>query len=189
MKRVVAIVIDSGGIGALRRLRRATATRRAPIRSVTSRSDLVRCDLPHLERLGTRPLTRDRRRCGGRATAGARRASARAQPRQRYDHRTLGDDGHRDASPFPTYPHGFPPEIVAEFTRIAGKAPLGNMTASGTEIIEALGPEHLAGGRPILYTSADSVFQIAAHEEIVPPGVLYEWCEPACAMLCSLPIT
>jgi len=87
------------------------------------------------------------------------------------------------AVPFPTYPNGFPTEVVESFTRIAGKPPLGNTTASGTEIIEELGPEHLATGRPILYTSADSVFQVAAHEDVVPLSVLYDWCERARAML------
>jgi len=85
--------------------------------------------------------------------------------------------------PFPTYPNGFPREVVDEFTRITGKAPLGNKTASGTEIIEELGREHLATGAPILYTSADSVFQVACHEEVVPLPVLYDWCERARAML------
>ena len=81
--------------------------------------------------------------------------------------------------PFPTYPDGFPDDVVEEFTRIAGKAPLGNVPASGTEIIDRLGPEHIATGRPILYTSADSVFQVAAHEEVVPLATLYDWCERA----------
>jgi phosphopentomutase len=85
--------------------------------------------------------------------------------------------------PFPTYPNGFPPEVVDEFTRIAGKPPLGNKTASGTEIIEELGREHMATGRPILYTSADSVFQVAAHEEVVTLEQLYDWCERAREML------
>jgi phosphopentomutase len=84
--------------------------------------------------------------------------------------------------PFPTYPNGFPPEIVA-FTEICGLAPLGNIPASGTEIIAQLGEEHQRTGRPILYTSADSVFQVAAHESTVPLAVLYDWCERARAML------
>jgi phosphopentomutase len=85
--------------------------------------------------------------------------------------------------PFPTYPEGFPEDVVAEFTRITGKPPLGNRTASGTEIIEELGAAHLESGRPILYTSADSVFQIAAHEEIVPLETLYDWSSRARDML------
>jgi phosphopentomutase len=91
--------------------------------------------------------------------------------------------GIRTTVAFPTYPQGFPPEIVDAFSRICGNAPLGNCPASGTEIIDRLGPEHLATGRPILYTSADSVFQVAAHEQVVPLDVLYEWCEAARAML------
>ncbi len=85
--------------------------------------------------------------------------------------------------PFPTYPNGFPTEVIDEFTRIVGKPPLGNRTASGTEIIAELGREHMASGRPILYTSADSVFQVACHEAVVPLEQLYDWCERARAML------
>ena len=85
--------------------------------------------------------------------------------------------------PFPTYPHGFPPEVVDAFTAIVGKPPLGNVAASGTEIIAELGEEHQRSGRPILYTSADSVFQVAAHEETVGLPTLYDWCERARAML------
>jgi phosphopentomutase len=85
--------------------------------------------------------------------------------------------------PFPTYPNGFPPDVVAAFAAICGKEPLGNVPASGTEIIAELGAEHQRTGRPILYTSADSVFQVAAHEATVPLAVLYEWCEQAREML------
>ncbi|HTV74563.1 MAG TPA: phosphopentomutase, partial [Candidatus Acidoferrales bacterium] len=85
--------------------------------------------------------------------------------------------------PFPTYSHGFPPAIIEGFTAICGLAPLGNVPASGTEIIDQLGLEHLESGRPILYTSADSVFQVATHEEVVPLSTLYGWCERARAML------
>jgi phosphopentomutase len=70
--------------------------------------------------------------------------------------------------PFPTYPNGFPPEIIAEFERRIGRKVLGNYPASGTEIIKQLGEEHLRTGYPIVYTSADSVFQIAAHEAVIP---------------------
>jgi len=85
--------------------------------------------------------------------------------------------------PFPLYPEGFPPEIVLPFERHAGKRVLGNRAASGTEIIQALGPEHLATGRPILYTSGDSVFQVAAHEDIWPPEKLWELCRFARGIL------
>lgn len=80
---------------------------------------------------------------------------------------------------FPTFPHGFPPSLMREFERRIGRASLGNVVASGTAVIDALGPEHLRTGAPIVYTSADSVFQIATHEGVVPITQLYEWCEIA----------
>jgi phosphopentomutase len=81
---------------------------------------------------------------------------------------------------FPTYPGGFPPQIVDEFVEQAGvPGVLGNIPASGTEIIKELGEEHIRTGKPIVYTSADSVFQIAAHEEIIPIERLYDICQIA----------
>ncbi|HKF44652.1 MAG TPA: phosphopentomutase [Thermoanaerobaculia bacterium] len=85
--------------------------------------------------------------------------------------------------PFPLYPDGFPPEVVEPFERYAGKNVLGNKAASGTEILKELGPEHLATGSPILYTSGDSVFQVAAHEEIWPPEKLWDLCRFARGVL------
>jgi phosphopentomutase len=81
--------------------------------------------------------------------------------------------------PFPTFPLGFPPEVIERFEREIGRQTLGNEVASGTEIIERLGDAHVASGRPIVYTSADSVFQIAAHEDVVPVPELYRMCEAA----------
>ncbi len=86
-------------------------------------------------------------------------------------------------APFPTYPNGFPEDVIAEFTRRVGRDILGNKPASGTAIIEELGEEHVNTGKPIVYTSADSVFQIAAHEEIIPLDELYRMCEQAREML------
>ena len=80
---------------------------------------------------------------------------------------------------FPTFPDGFPREVVAEFERRIGRPTIGNYAASGTAIIDELGPEHMRTGHPIVYTSADSVFQIAAHEEIIPIAELYRICEIA----------
>jgi len=85
--------------------------------------------------------------------------------------------------PFPTYPHGFPQEIIAAFEQAIGRRVLGNKPASGTEIIKELGEEHLRTGSPIVYTSADSVFQIAAHEEVIPVEELYEMCRIARRLL------
>jgi phosphopentomutase len=81
--------------------------------------------------------------------------------------------------PFPTYPEGFPPEVIEPFESAVGREVLGNVPASGTVIIDELGEEHLRTGRPILYTSEDSVFQIAAHKDVVPLEQLYEWCRIA----------
>lgn len=81
--------------------------------------------------------------------------------------------------PFPIYPHGFPPEVMDEFERRIGRSALGNKAASGTEIIKELGEQHMETGSPIVYTSADSVFQIAAHEDVIPLFELYKMCEIA----------
>jgi phosphopentomutase len=84
---------------------------------------------------------------------------------------------------FPTYPKGFPEEIVKTFSKAIGREILGNKKASGTVIIEEYGSEHIESGKPIVYTSADSVFQIAAHEEVIPVEKLYEFCKIARKML------
>lgn len=87
------------------------------------------------------------------------------------------------AKPFPTYPHGFPPELVDEFARRTGRPVIGNVVGSGTAVIDEFGPEHARTGGWILYTSADSVFQIAAHESVIPLDELYRGCEIAREML------
>src|SRR5947207_562127 len=84
---------------------------------------------------------------------------------------------------FPTFPNGFSPAIIAEFARRTGRGVLGNKAASGTQIIDELGSEHMRTGALIVYTSADSVFQIAAHEEVVPIKELYRACEIAFALV------
>lgn len=87
--------------------------------------------------------------------------------------------GLRTDTAFPTFPHGFPEEMLARFKAEIGRGVLGNKVASGTTILDELAPEHMATGDVIVYTSADSVFQIAAHEEIVPIDELYRICEVA----------
>ena len=182
MKRVVAIVIDSGGVGALTDAAEfGDAPGANTIGNVARR--LGSLHLPNLQRYGLGALT------DVRGVAPASQPQARVA---RLRERSRGKDtitGHWEmmgivtAVPFPTYPDGFPREVVDAFARIAGKSPLGSKPASGTEIIEELGPEHLKTGRPILYTSADSVFQIAAHEEVVPLSTLYDWSLAAREML------
>ena len=103
----------------------------------------------------------------------------------RLAERSLGKDttiGHWEIAgivsptPLPTYPFGFPPEILEPFRAATGRGILANAPWSGTEVIERYGAEHLRTGDLIVYTSADSVFQIAAHEDIVPTEELYEYC-------------
>jgi len=85
--------------------------------------------------------------------------------------------------PFPTYPNGFPADLIKEFEARIGRKTLGNIVASGTEIIQQLGQQHVDTGFPIVYTSADSVFQIAAHEEVISLDELYHMCRLARALL------
>jgi phosphopentomutase len=179
---VVTIVIDSGGVGALPdHAAYGDAPEVNTIGNVARSVGTLR--MPNFESYGLGLLTTIR------GVPPAARPRARVG---RLRERSAGKDtitGHWEMAgltitePFPTYPGGFPPEVVEGFTAITGRVPLGNKTASGTEIIEELGPEHLSTGRPILYTSADSVFQVAAHEEVVPLPTLYEWCERARGML------
>ena len=88
--------------------------------------------------------------------------------------------GHITKKPFPLYPHGFPESVIAQFCRQTGRGVLCNRPYSGTKVIMDYGEEHLETGKLIVYTSADSVFQIAAHEECVPVERLYEFCRIAC---------
>jgi len=180
--RFLTIVLDSGGVGALPDFEQYGDAAGANTLGNVSRY-VGGLAMPSFERLGLGNVT---------PLLGV---SPAAEPRARVGRlreRSHGKDtitGHWEMAgiitvvPFPTYPDGFPAEVVDEFTRITGKVPLGNIPASGTEIIDRLGPEHLETGRPILYTSADSVFQVAAHEEVIPLATLYDWCERARAML------
>lgn len=110
----------------------------------------------------------------------------------RLAERSLGKDtttGHWEIAgltvetPFPTYPDGFPPEVIQAFENAIGRKTLGNYASSGTEILDKLGEEHIRTGEPIVYTSADSVFQIAAHEEVIPPNALWSMCGAARTIL------
>lgn len=87
------------------------------------------------------------------------------------------------SKPFPTYPEGFPQDVISRFEEGIGRKTIGNIKASGTEILKTLGPQHVATGYPIVYTSADSVFQIACHEEVVPLQELYRYCQIARSIL------
>ncbi|MDD2558534.1 MAG: phosphopentomutase [Desulfuromonadaceae bacterium] len=132
--------------------------------------------LPHLQALGLgniTPLAGVAQRLSPRASWGKMAERSRAKD---------STTGHWEiagvvmSEPFQVYAQGFPSDIMQGFARIAGVEALGNIPASGTDIIQTLGPEHMRSGRPIVYTSTDSVFQIAAHEEIIPLERLYTIC-------------
>jgi phosphopentomutase len=135
--------------------------------------------LPALESLGLgccAPLA------GVRAVEAPRAAWGTCQPMGAGKDSTTGHwelCGHTLSRPFPTYPQGFPAEVIAEFSRRTGRGVLGNRAASGTKILDELGAEHVRTGQWIVYTSADSVFQVAAHEEVVPLAELYAACAEA----------
>jgi phosphopentomutase len=184
MARVLVFVMDSAGVGALPDADAyGDAPRANTIGNVAER--LGGLTLPNFAQLGLGRITTIR------GVAAVERPLAAVG---RLREQSRGKDtitGHWEMAgiitevPFPTYPNGFPPEVVEAFTAICGTEPLGNVPASGTEIIDRLGEEHQKTGRPILYTSADSVFQVAAHETTVPLPTLYDWCERARTMLVS----
>src|SRR5436190_14250330 len=136
-------------------------------------------DLPALEALGlgnVEPLE------GCPPQPGAPAIAGRLVERSKGKDTTTGHwelMGVLTATPFPTYPHGFPHDVIDPFMHRTGRGVIGNKAASGTEIIQELGEEHQDTGKWIVYTSADSVFQIAAHEETVPLEELYEACRIA----------
>ena len=138
---------------------------------------------PNLEALGLGMLTRIR---GIEATAAPGSAHGRATERSAGKDTTTGHwemMGVRLDEPFPLYPDGFPPDVIEVFEKEIGRKVLGNRPASGTEIIAELGEDHLKTGRPIVYTSGDSVFQIATHKSVVPLPTLYEWSRTARRLL------
>lgn len=115
-------------------------------------------------------------------------AVARMAERSRGKDTTIGHweiAGLVSAEPLPTYPHGFPPEVLHTFREATGRGVLCNRPYSGTEVIKDFGEQHVKTGELIVYTSADSVFQIAAHEDVVPLETLYRYCEAARKILCG----
>jgi phosphopentomutase len=140
-------------------------------------------DLPNLERAGLGHIKPLQGMDGSRESAGA---FGLMIPRSAGKDSTTGHweiAGVHLAKPFPTYPRGFPKDIVDEFSRRTGRPVIGNVVGSGTAIIDQYGDEHARTGAWILYTSADSVFQVAANESVVPIAELHKACETARAML------
>jgi phosphopentomutase len=173
-RRVVILVCDGLGVGAA-----PDAEAYGDAESDTLGHVLERfpTPLPNLERLGLLALVGRGRRTGARGKA-MELSAGKDTTTGHWEMMGLVVE-----RPFPLYPDGFPAEIVEPFERHAGRKVLGNRAASGTEIIKELGPEHLATGKPILYTSGDSVFQVAAHEDLWPPEKLWDLCRFARGLL------
>lgn len=176
-RRVIVVVLDSAGVGALPDAAVYGDEGSATIPHLAASVGGLR--LPTMERLGLGHVAEI---AGVPPRAGPQGAHGRmAEVSAGKDSTT----GHWElmgvilAGPFPTYPHGFPPDVIEPFERAIGRTVLGNVPASGTEIIARLGEEHLRTGSPIVYTSADSVFQVACHEAVVPLDTLYAWCHVA----------
>lgn len=139
--------------------------------------------LPHLQQLGLGNLTEIQ---GVPPTKNAMGAYGRLTEQSAGKDTTTGHwelSGVPLKEPFPLYPNGFPAEVMTAFEQAIGRGTLGNYPASGTEIIKELGEQHLKTGQPIVYTSGDSVFQIAAHTEVIPLTALYQICETARKLL------
>ncbi|HVO34102.1 MAG TPA: phosphopentomutase [Gemmatimonadales bacterium] len=181
MKRFFLIVLDGVGCGAARDAAAYGDAGSDTIGNVARAVGGLR--VPVLEGLGLgciRPIA------GVAAVSEPRAAYGSMRPASAGKDSTTGHweiCGLTVTRPFPTYPNGFPAEVVAEFSRRTGRGVLGNKAASGTAIIAELGERHLATGDWIVYTSADSVFQVAAHEEKIPLEELYRGCTEARAML------
>lgn len=171
IRRVILIVLDSAGIGALPDAQAYgdqganTLANLYRVRGSLAIPNLLRLGLGNLVDTGAGPS--EAAGCYGRM---AERSASKDTTIGHWEIAGIVVD-----RPLPTYPNGFPAELISRFEKRIGTKTLGNRPASGTEIIEALGGEHIATGYPIVYTSADSVFQIAAHEEVVPLETLYEY--------------
>ncbi len=167
--RVVLVVLDSVGIGEM-----PDAAEYGDAGSHTLGHTLGsrQVEIPNLRAMGLANITR----LPVEPVESPTGAFGRAATQSRGKDTTTGHwemSGLITERPFPTYPQGFPPHVIEPFERAIGRSVLGNKPASGTEIIKELGEEHVRTGRPIVYTSADSVFQVAAHEQIVPLEELY----------------
>jgi len=171
--RAIVIVLDSVGVGELPDAAAYGDQGSNTLRNIARHRPLA---LPYLESLGLQQVTAQ---TGTVSPRGAFGRMAELSP---------GKDsvtGHWEMMgvvldrPFPVYPNGFPAELITEFEQRIGRKSLGNVVASGTQIIDRLGAEHMQTGQPIVYTSADSVFQIAAHEDVIPIAEQYRICSVA----------
>ncbi|MGM0502317.1 MAG: phosphopentomutase [Bacillota bacterium] len=177
INRVNVIVLDSVGVGYLPDADKFGDVGAATLPHLAEEVDGL--NLPNLEKLGLGNIVE---------INGVEEVKEAAASFGRMKEQSNGKDtttGHWELAglisedPFPTYPNGFPEEIMDQFHEAIGRGSLGNKAASGTIIIEELGAEHLETAKPIVYTSADSVFQIAAHEDVIAVEELYEMCQKA----------
>ncbi len=176
MKRVFFIVLDSFGIGEMEDAASYGDYNVNTLRSVSTSSFF---HVPNMQKLGLFQI--DGVTVGDK-TATPIAAYARMKERSKGKDTTIGHweiAGVYSPKPLPTYPNGFPKEVLEEFSARTGRGVLCNLPYSGTEVIKKYGDEHMRTGDLIVYTSADSVFQIAAHEDIVPVEQLYEYCRIA----------
>jgi phosphopentomutase len=181
-QRAIVVVLDSVGIG---ELPDAAAYGDAGSDTIGNIARLMPLKLPTLRALGLGRVA---------AIGGAVPVDAPAAAVGRMAEASAGKDsvtGHWEMMgivlqyPFPVFPNGFEPDLIDEFSRLTGQPVIGNKAASGTEIIKELGTEHMRTGSLIVYTSADSVFQIAAHEDVVPVPELYRLCQVAYKLVCE----
>src|SRR5690349_16752265 len=179
-QRIIWIVLDSVGIGELPDASDYGDVGRNTLGHIAESRPL---EIPTLARLGLTNIAPLKHQVPAAAPVGAFGKGATRSP---------GKDtttGHWEMAgawldqAFPVYKNGFPEELIAQFEKEIGRKTIGNKPASGTEIIKELGEEHVRTGRPIVYTSGDSVFQIAAHEEVLPIPELYRMCEIARKLL------
>ncbi len=182
-RRIILIVLDGVGIGALPDAMDYGDPDAATLQHVAQAVGGL--DLPQLEQLGLGRIE---------SITGVADTSAPTACWGKMMEKSPGKDsvtGHWELAgvvleePFSTFPDGFPASIIDAFAAETGHRPLGNLAASGTEILRTLGETHIQTGRPIIYTSSDSVFQIAAHEEIISPDELYGICRQVEKILLS----
>src|SRR6266478_769213 len=173
-ERVICVVLDSVGIGEMPDAAEYGDVGRNTLGHIAESRALK---IPNLVRLGLANIAPLKHLQPSAAPLGAYGKGATLSP---------GKDtttGHWEMAgvwldqAFPVYKKGFPTDLIAEFERLIGRKTIGNKPASGTEIIKELGEEHVRTGEPIVYTSGDSVFQIAAHEDVIPIAELYRICD------------
>ncbi|RME75366.1 MAG: phosphopentomutase [Planctomycetota bacterium] len=172
-KRIILIVLDSVGVGALPDAAHFGDEGANTLGHIQERVGL---DLPHLCELGLGEVSD---LPGVDQPKGFHAKLAEASPGKDTTTGHWEIAGLISDTPFKTFPNGFPPEVIEPFEKAVGRKVVCNRPASGTEVIKEYGEDHLKTGDLIVYTSADSVFQIAAHEEVIPPRELYEICKKA----------